>query len=209
MYSPKHFRNEDLESLKGFIKEFSFGTLITVDTIFPSASMIPMELAEIDNALYLLGHVSSANPQAEIFKQENVASLAIFNAGHSYVSSSWYEKENVSTWNYRSVQVKGFINSLQGDDLKEHLKRLQATFEKDQENPRTVETMSPEYFEKQVKGVKGFRMKIESMEGSWKLSQNRNEKDFQNVIQHLEKQNDANATEIACEMKKLNLNKKS
>ena len=209
MYSPAHFRKEDLHTLKEFIKEFSFGTFITVDAVFPSATMIPMELLEINNELYIFGHVSAANPQAQGFNQGKVAALAIFSAGHSYVSSSWYEQENVSTWNYRSVQVKGFINPLLDEDLRSHLIRMQAKYEKEQANPRTVETMSKEYFEKQVKGVRGFSMKISSVEGSWKLSQNRNEKDFQNIIVELEKQNDPNATEIACEMKKLNLNKKS
>ena len=61
----------------------------------------------MNNELYLFGHVSAANPQAQGFNQGKVAALAIFSAGHSYVSSSWYEQENVSTWNYRSVQVKG------------------------------------------------------------------------------------------------------
>lgn len=209
MYSASHFRNEHLPTLTEFIKEFSFGTLITVDDIFPSATMIPMELIEMNNELYLFGHVSAANPQAQVFKQENVAALAIFSAGHSYVSSSWYEKENVSTWNYRSVQVKGFLNPLLDEDLRSHLIRLQAKYEDSQTKPRTVDTMSEGYFEKQVNGVRGFSMKISSIEGSWKLSQNRNEHDFKNVIAHLENQNNPDATEIANEMKKLKLNKKS
>ncbi len=209
MYSPAHFRKEDLQTLIEFIKEFSFGALITVDAIFPSASMIPMELLQRGNELYLYGHVSAANPQAQIFSRNNVAGLAIFSAGHSYVSSSWYEKENVSTWNYRTVQVKGFLHPLLDDELRSHLIRIQAKYENGQTTPRTVETMSEGYFEKQVNGVRGFCMKISTIEGSWKLSQNRNEKDFQNVIEQLEKQDDANAIEIANEMKKLQLKKKS
>ena len=209
MHSPSQFRIKDHKILIQFIKENAFASLITSANPFPLASQIPIEVVDESDVLFLYGHVSAANPQAEIFKQENVASLAIFNAGHSYVSSSWYEQENVSTWNYRSVQVKGFINPLLDEDLRSHLIRMQAKYEKEQANPRTVETMSKEYFEKQVKGVRGFSMKISSVEGSWKLSQNRNEKDFQNIIVELEKQNDPNATEIACEMKKLNLNKKS
>ncbi len=203
MYSPSHFQNKDLQTIVEFIKEFSFGSLITSDTKFPIASLIPMELLELENEMFLLGHISASNPQAKTFVLENCAALAIFTAGHSYVSSSWYEKENVSTWNYRSVQVKGFITPLLGDDLRSHLIRMQATYEKDQKNPRTVETMSDGYFEKQVKGVSGFMMKIESLEGSWKLSQNRNEKDFNTIINELDKLDDANSNEIADEMRKL------
>ena len=204
MYSPSHFRNEDLQTLIEFIKEFSFGTLITIDEIYPSASMIPMELLEIGNELYLFGHVSAANPQAKIFADGNVAALAIFSAGHSYVSSSWYSHPNVSTWNYRAVHVSGNLFELSFDEFKAHLYRMQNTYEKGQEKPALAENLPDGLFEKFIKAIRGFKIEVVKMEGAWKLSQNRNEKDHQAIIDELQKSEDAGAQEIANEMKKGN-----
>jgi len=203
MYRPSHFKVDEQEQLVQFISENPFAILVTAIDQNPLATQIPMEMLIINNEFFLLGHVSAANPQGKTFNIGATAALAIFTAGHTYVSSSWYEKENVSTWNYRSVQVKGIIKPLLEDDLRAHLIRMQAKYESTQTNPRTVETMSEGYFEKQVKGVLGFKMEIDSIEGSWKLSQNRNEKDFNNIIEQLDKLEDPNAKEISNEMSKL------
>lgn len=38
--------------------------------------------------------------------------------GHiTYVSFSWYERENVPTWNYIAVHINGKIRIIGGDEL--------------------------------------------------------------------------------------------
>ncbi len=203
MHASSHFRVTDSKILTEFIIDFPFATLVAGYDPFPVASQVPLELREFNGKIILNGHVSAANPQGKFFEQHNIPALAIFTAGHTYVSSSWYKDENVSTWNYRTVQVNGFLHPLTGDELKNHLKRMQARYEKDQPKPMTVDKMSDGYFESQVKGVKGFTMQVEKMYGIWKLSQNRNKEDYATIISELEKINTPDAREVAEEMRKL------
>lgn len=55
---------------------------------------------------------------------------------------------------------------------------------------------------KYMKGIVGFRIAIKKIEGKWKLSQNRDKEDHQNIIRQLEKLEDVNARLVAEEMKK-------
>ena len=55
---------------------------------------------------------------------------------------------------------------------------------------------------RQAKGIIAFRIEITSIEDVKKLSQNRDEKNHQNIISELEKSKDYNACQIAQEMAK-------
>ncbi len=142
------------------------------------------------------------NPQASFIGNKGVKALAVFSAGHTYVSSSWYSHPNVSTWNYRAVHVTGNLMELSLDEFKAHLYRMQNSYEKGQEKPALAENLPDGLFEKFIKAIRGFKIEVVKMEGAWKLSQNRNEKDHQAIIDELQKSEDAGAQEIAKEMKK-------
>lgn len=62
--------------------------------------------------------------------------------------------------------------------------------------------MPVEFVRKEIKGVVGFEISVEKIEAAWKLSQNRNDANYLNIIAELEKLNDLNATLVAEEMKK-------
>ena len=88
------------------------------------ATHIPLELSK--NKLgkdILQGHVSKANPQWHHFKN-NTEVLAIFTGPHGYISSSWYDFEEVPTWNYIAVHVYGTIKIIEGEELYNSLKQL-------------------------------------------------------------------------------------
>ena len=130
MYAPSHYSVNDQEQLLSFIKEFPFAVFILKEEEFPLATHIPMEVVMEGDKLFLYGHISSMNPQAIFIGKEEVKAMAVFSAGHSYVSSSWYSHPNVSTWNYRAVHVSGNLFELSFDEFKAHLYRMQNTYEK-------------------------------------------------------------------------------
>ena len=204
MYAPSHYSVKDQDQLLSFIKEFPFAVFILKEEEFPLATHIPMEVVMEGDKLFLYGHISSMNPQAIFIGKEEVKAMAVFSAGHSYVSSSWYSHPNVSTWNYRAVHVSGNLFELSFDEFKAHLYRMQNTYEKGQEKPALAENLPDGLFEKFIKAIRGFKIEVVKMEGAWKLSQNRNEKDHQAIIDELQKSEDAGAQEIAKEMKKRN-----
>jgi transcriptional regulator len=148
----------------------------------------------------LIGHISRGNKQwkdSEGFK--NV--LAIFTGPHTYVSSSWYDHENVPTWNYLAVHVYGSIRIIEGQELLASLSELTDKYETYSEKPVSVKTMSPEYVNREMKGVTGFEILIERFEATRKLSQNRDDKNHQSIVEHLEKKEDQGAKDIASLMK--------
>lgn len=202
MYAPSQYSIQDRDKLVAFIQEFPFAIFILKEEEFPLATHIPMEVVMEGDKMFLFGHIASKNPQASFIGKDGLKVLVVFSAGHTYVSSSWYNHPNVSTWNYRAVHVSGTLSELSSEEFKAHLFRMQSTFEQGQAQPALAQNLPDGLFEKYFKAIRGFKIEVEKMEGAWKLSQNRNEKDYQNVIAELEKSSDAGAQEVAREMKK-------
>jgi len=201
MYTPDRYKNENREELLAFVKKNVFGILIVDDLGKPVATHIPMMLQEENESPFLIGHISKENEQGNLFHGSPQA-LAIFQGPHSYISSSWYNHENVSTWNYIAVHVYGKLTVLTELELYEHLIQLTNTMEAHSEKPKYFENISPRVIRENVTGVTGFKMTIESIQSSFKLSQNRDEVTHKNIIHELEKRGDANSKAIADEMKK-------
>lgn len=202
MFIPNHYKNENIEEVKSFLNENSFGILISQVDGKISGTHIPMELDTDENGEnVLVGHIAKANPQSKNLKNKEEV-LAIFNGPHSYISSSWYQKENVPTWNYVAVHVYGKVKIIEGKELLESLKRLVDKYEQNSENPVSVKKMSSGTL-KQVNGIVGFSIKINEIQAAYKLSQNREDKDYNNITDELEKIGNSNSIGIAEEMKKM------
>lgn len=198
MHIPTYFKNENVDEIRDFLKQNSFGILVSTANHRPWGTHIPLELTlDPSGEEVLYGHISKANPQSKYFNTaENQEVLAIFNGAHAYVSSSWYGHENVPTWNYIAVHVYGTLVLIEEDELLYSLKKLVDKYEAKSENPVKVEAMSAQTL-KQLKGVVGFKIKIKEIQAAYKLSQNRNAADYHNIIQELGKSNDPAAVETA------------
>lgn len=127
--------------------------------------------------------------------------MVAFLGPNAYVSSSWYNHENVPTWNYIAVHVYGHLRIIEGDELKASLKELMDRYEADSVNPVTMEKMTPSYLEREIRGIVAFEITISQIEAAFKLSQNRDKEDYENIITELNKKEESNAREVAKEMK--------
>jgi transcriptional regulator len=202
MFIPKIFKVEDSKEILDFIHKNSFATLVSVKADgLPIATHIPIELEMSgENAPILRGHVSRANPHAQLFG-EGAMALAIFTGAHSYVSSSWYEKENVSTWNYSAVHVYGRIRVLTAEESYDSLEKLTAKYEAGVEKPLLVDKMSPDYVKKEMRGIVAFEIAMDDVQAKAKLSQNRKDSDYQHIVEKLEDTNDSQAHQVAGAMR--------
>ena len=200
MYVPKQFRNNDGSTISDFIRHHGFGILVSQSDSRMVATHIPLELSEDETKLR--GHIAKANPQWKNF-QNNSEVMVIFHGPHTYVSSSWYDHENVPTWNYIAVHVYGKIQIIEGDELYSALKQLVDKYEKRSEYPVSIEKMSPDYVRQSIQGLVGFAIEITSIEAAYKLSQNRDRKNYVNIISELEKRGDYESKSVAAEMKKI------
>lgn len=204
MFIPKINAWNDDADIKNFIKENGFGILILTDThSVPQATHIPFLLEQNETGISVLrGHVSKANPAAKLISEVQQA-LVIFHGAHSYVSSSWYEKENVSTWNYTAVHIYGKIRSLTHEELLDNVTHLTEKYESAMQQPRQVASMSHEMVHKEIRGIVGFEMSLDDVQAKRKLSQNRNDHDYVNVVYELEQTPDGQSNAVATEMKNL------
>ena len=124
MYIPKPFNDSTPEEVSTFLKEHSFGILVNQTNGKLWATHIPMELAKNEDGKDVLeGHISKGNPQWKEFEKEPEV-LAIFQGPHAYISSSWYNHENVPTWNYVAVHVYGKLKIIEGERFYQSLKNL-------------------------------------------------------------------------------------
>ncbi len=199
MFIPKLYRSEDFEVMRKIIRENAFALLISsVDKLRATHSMMMLNEDDPENT-YIETHISRANMQAKTLKNGDEV-LCDFLGAHTYISSSWYDHINVSTWNYEAVQIYGKVELMSHDELYIHLDKLTSKYESVQQCPMMVKDMGQEFVEKEMKGAFGIKIIPTEIFIKQKLSQNRKENDFNNIIAQLE-QSDDNARKIAEKMK--------
>ncbi len=172
MYIPPAFQELDQAKLFDAIERHSFGLLISQLEGELFATHLPLLVdRQAKPSGQLLGHIARANPQWQELNGQTV--LAVFSGPHAYITPTWYEAEYVvPTWNYVAVHVYGKCEVI--DDDRETAKIVEdyvETYERGRPKPWTIDSDAP-FFEKLVKMVVGFRIKISRIEGKWKLSQN-------------------------------------
>jgi len=203
MYVPKIYEAPSIDHVKSFIEKNGFATLTGIgreNQII--TSHIPLMLYVDDDEEYLLGHVALGNPLRECLN-ENQEILAVFMEQHAYISSSWYADINVPTWNYIAVHISGKAKIIEGEALVRSLSDLVNKYEVGREKAFSVESMPTDMLHREMKGIVGFKMSIEQIEAQYKLSQNRHDRDYSEIIAQLEKQGDQLSTQIAQDMKEL------
>ena len=199
MYVPKMFKVTDLEEIYAFIEANSFATLVTTEKGKPIATHLPLEMKKQGEDYYLTGHLAYGNRQWRTFDTEV---LAIFQGPDAYISSSWYEQEEVPTWNYQAVHVYGQATIIEKKELIEDLTLMLTKYEENRDHPVLWDTLSSELLEKELKGIVGFKIKVNEIQAAYKLSQNRNNKDFRNIIEQLRYEGNQKSEQIAKEMDK-------
>ncbi len=199
MYLPKLFKSEDFNLLKEIIRENSFSSLITYNEKILSTKAM-MQMNELGNDNFLIEtHISRANPVARKIKEGDEV-LCDFLGAHSYISSSWYDHINVSTWNYEEVQIYGLVEIMSDNELYNHLKKLTDFFELPQKCPMTFERLGTEFVDNEMKGALGIKIIPTDVKIKRKLSQNRDEENYQRIIDNLNQSNLSNDKIIAKKM---------
>ncbi|HUX85050.1 MAG TPA: FMN-binding negative transcriptional regulator [Chitinophagaceae bacterium] len=201
MYVRPYHQETDPGVILDFIRQYPFATLVSQGAGYPQASHIPLELIEgPSGSLQLMGHLANANPQL-ITLRDFPTVLAIFLGPNSYISAGWYPVPEVaSTWNYLAVHALGKITLVDPATTLEHLKRLTHRHEKNREKPMSVDRMGEEYLQKNLSAITGFRIEVEELENTYKLSQNKDAKTRLQIITELKQSGEPGALKIALEM---------
>ncbi|MEE3622954.1 FMN-binding negative transcriptional regulator [Nitrospirillum sp. BR 11752] len=192
MYRPPHFKEDRLPVLHQAMMAIGLANVVTVGTDgAPHASPLPL-LLQADEGPYgtLYGHFAKANPQWRDTPAGSPA-LAIFMGPDAYITPSWYatkaETEKVvPTWNYATIHARGPITFFQdADALLDLVTHLTRGHEDGRAAPWAVDDAPADFIQAQLRGIVGFRLALTSLEGKWKMSQNRPVADRDGVVKGL------------------------
>jgi transcriptional regulator len=173
VHRPKAFRVDDRARLDAFVDAHPFAVLVG-----PGLACSHLPLTRVGDDL-LSGHLAAGNEQARMLSPGDRV-LAVFSGPHAYVSPRWYATPDaVPTWNYVAVHVQGRIEALDtGAALHAAMREMTARFE-------PPEVVGDEVIGRMLPGIRGFRIRIDRIYGTFKLSQNRSAADRQGVIDAL------------------------
>ena len=173
MHPNPAFRGETREDHLRFARERAFGTLAVNADPAPLLSHVPFLLDETGDTADL--HLVRSNPIARLGSTPGVISVT---GPDGYVSPDWYGvSDQVPTWNYVAVHLRGRLEPLPHDTMRDMLDRQSAHFE-DQLAPKApwkTEKMTPEVLDRMMRQILPFRLHIEEVNGTWKLNQNKDD----------------------------------
>jgi transcriptional regulator len=156
----------------GFARERGFGLLAVTHEDAPLISHIPFLLSEDGTRAEF--HLVRSNPIARLTAPLR-ARLAI-QGPHGYVSPDWYGvTDQVPTWNYIAVHLVGEVELRPAEELRDLLDRQSALFEA-RLSPKPqwkAGKMTPDVLERMMRQIVPCRMRVDQVEGTWKLNQNK------------------------------------
>ncbi|AXX96652.1 FMN-binding negative transcriptional regulator [Profundibacter amoris] len=158
-----------------FARERGFGILSINGDPAPLIAHIPFALSDDGKTADL--HLVRSNPIAHACTGTMNAVIAV-SGPDSYISPDWYGADDlVPTWNYTAIHLRGTLTRLLPEDLRASLDTLAAQFENRllPKPPWSNAKMPPEALAKMMRMITPFRFDIETVDGTWKLGQNKPE----------------------------------
>ena len=165
------FREDSDAKNLNFARNRGFGTLSVNGEPAPEVIHIPFLLSEIGDHVEF--HLARFNPIARIGQGHAVLTVT---GPNGYVSPDWYNMaDQVPTWNYVAVHLRGNLEALPMDSLSGLIDRQSAFFEEKlaPKPPWTAEKMSDGVKDQMMKAIRPFRLSIKVIDGIWKLNQNK------------------------------------
>ncbi|GAA3313958.1 protease synthase/sporulation negative transcriptional regulator PaiB [Ectobacillus funiculus] len=187
MYIPKYFRVTDMDEIREFVQMNSFGTIVTTKQGKPIATHLPLQFNKEGDDYYITGHMAYGNPQWRTLETcEDI--LVMYQGPHAYISSSWYGHEKCTNmelsictciWYSQHFERRRVATRPYNVATKKYEKNTVRTqFLWDKLFPSVIR-------KKELKGIVGFKIKVQEIQASYKLSQNRNEEDYHNIVNKL------------------------
>ncbi|MBP0464074.1 FMN-binding negative transcriptional regulator [Roseomonas sp. PWR1] len=209
MYTPPAFREDRPEVLREIMRAARLALLVSAapDGGAPEATHLPLML-EVDEGPHgtLHGHIAKANAHWRGLRAAGVA-RAIFPGPEAYVSPSLYASKRehgrvVPTWNYVAVHAIGTVEVIE-DAARLHalVSRLTERHEAPRRDPWAVTDAPEPFVAGQLKSIVGITLRIETLIGKRKLSQNRDEADRAGVVAGLSDSADAADQAVAAAMR--------
>jgi transcriptional regulator len=173
------------------IRAHPLATLITAGAGGLIANLVPFILVDKGDKGTLRAHIAKANDQVGAL-QAGAETLVVFQGPEAYITPAWYPSKEehgrvVPTWNYVLVQVRGTPHVI--DDpgwLRTQIGALTLAQEDRRAHPWKVSDAPEGFIDGQIRAIIGIEIPIVTIEGKWKVSQNRSAADRQGVVHGLQ-----------------------
>ncbi len=172
MHTNPAFRTATRDENLSFARQRGFGILVVNGADGPLASHIPL-LLDADGRTAEL-HLTRSNPIARLGHM--VPALIAVSGPDAYVSPDWYGiVDQVPTWNYVAVHLRGMLEPMNVDGMRGHVDALSAEHESRllPKKPWHSDKMGDGVVSRMMRMILPFRLVIASVEGTWKLNQNK------------------------------------
>ncbi|MDO5647999.1 FMN-binding negative transcriptional regulator [Paracoccus sp. (in: a-proteobacteria)] len=186
MYIPTHFQETDPAQIAAIMDGAPLACIVAQTKQGLVANHIPL-FAAPDGAL--IGHVAAANDLHRILPDGSEV-LAIFRGVDGYVSANDYPSKSehhrmVPTWNYTAVHIHGAITWQHNDHAKRAAVALLTRLHERRVNGDQAWRMADapaDYLNDMLAAIVAFRITPTRVLAKSKLSQNRDDRDYQGVI---------------------------
>ena len=177
MHSNPAFRRVSRDRNLEFAAQRGFGVL-AIDGASPLVSHIPFILAEDGAAIH--AHLVRSNPIARHLQAKETAAVLAVSGPDGYISPDWYgadAADQVPTWNYVAVHIRGTLRRRPDEMLRAHLDALSARFENElrPKPPWMPSKVSTDQLSKLMRSIMPVELSVESVDGTWKLNQNKDD----------------------------------
>jgi transcriptional regulator len=196
MHTNPAFRGADRATNLAFARQRGFGVLCVNGPEGPLISHIPFVLNADGTQADM--HLTRSNPIARAGLPAD-AVIAVMGPD-AYISPDWYEvPDQVPTWNYVAVHLRGRLIALDESVMRDHVDELSAVHEGRllPKKPWTSDKMAEGVMPRMMRMILPFRLEIASVDGTWKLSQNKDAEVQARTKTALASQDDAGARGIA------------
>ncbi len=173
MHPNPAFRGTPPDRNLAFARARGFGTLMVNGAEGPLASHVPFDLSGDGKTVDL--HLVRSNPIVRALGTGQPAVIAV-TGPDAYISPDWYGiPDQVPTWNYVAVHLRGHLDLLPAAALLPHLDRLSDLFEA-RLSPKPVwktAKMTQEVLDRFMRMIVPVRLTVTDVQGTWKLGQNK------------------------------------
>jgi transcriptional regulator len=194
MHPNPAFRQEPRDRNLAFARSRGFGILSANGPDGPLAAHVPFLLS--DDADFADLHLARSNPIARAGLP--LPAVIIVSGPDAYVSPDFYGPhaqvpDQVPTWNYVAVHLRGVLEPLLEDALRPHVDALSAEHEGRiaGKTPWTSAKMTEGVMPRMMRMILPFRLRITSVDGTWKLNQNKPVDVRERAAAELDKGNEA------------------
>ena len=189
VYVPHFNALDDVDAIDAMVRSAGAGDLVTADADgVPYATRLP--LVWLRGESRVIAHMAIGNPHWRKIA-EDAPALLVVSGPQAYVSPSWYASKMehgrvVPTWNYSRVELRGTVRVRREPEwLREAVTILTDLHERSRTQPWAVTDAPAPFVDGQLRGIVGIEVRVTSVEGKAKLSQNRSQADRTGVVRGL------------------------